>query len=143
MDAINPSKLNRINHTGAKIKMEKFEDKLVNMIDTLKTRAEREVCEYGHFREVKEIIKNTDSKSLVKDLTLQITPLPHLLKGQVENFEKLRYLELVGTGEKGQTERVILKRGTKDEIMSALKDENILSRIQHNVNEFKTSFLED
>ena len=85
MDAINPSKLNRINHTGAKIKMEKFEDKLVNMIDTVKTRAEREVCEYGHFREVKEIIKNTDSKSLVKDLTLQITPLSEPAKKAKQN----------------------------------------------------------
>ena len=54
MDAINPSKLNNIAQTGAKIKMEKFEDKLSKMVKTLSTRAEREVCEYGSFKTVKE-----------------------------------------------------------------------------------------
>lgn len=143
MDAINPAKLNKTNHTGAKIKMKKFEDKLTQMVNALKTRAEREVCEYGSFKAVRENIKTTDKNSLLQDLTLQITPLPHVLKNETQNFEKLRYLELVGTGSKGQQESVILKRGTKDEILNALKDENLLERLQKNTAEFKTSFLED
>ncbi len=143
MDAINSSKLNKIPQTGVKIKMEKFDDKLSQMVKTLTTRAEREVCEYGSFKTVKESIKSTDTNNLVQDLTLQVTPLPHVLKSETPNFEKLRYLELVGTGSKGQSESVILKRGTKEEIMSALKDENLLERLQKNTEEFKTSFLED
>lgn len=143
MDAINPSKLNKVPQTGAKIRMEKFDDKLSQMVKTLTTRAEREVCEYGSFKIVKESIKNTDANSLVQDLTLQITNLPHVLKGETPNFEKLRYLKLVGTGSKGQSESVILKRGTKDEILNTLKDENFLERIQKNTDEFKTSFMED
>lgn len=143
MDAINPSKLNKIPQTGAKIKMEKLEDKLSEILKTLTVRAEREVCEYGSFKTVKESIKNTDANSLVQDLTLQITTLPHVLKSETPNFEKLRYLELVGTGSKGQSESVILKRGTKKEIMEALKDKNLLERLQKNTDEFKTSFLED
>ncbi len=143
MDAINPAKLNKINHTGAKIKMEKFEDKLSQMVKSLTARAEREVCEYGSFKNVKEVVESSEPKSVVKDVTLQVTPLPTILKSEVENFEKLRYLQLTATGSKGQQESVILKRGTKDEIMAELNSDNLIERIQKNTQEFKTSFLED
>ena len=41
MERINPSKLNKISQTGAKVKMEKFENKISAMIKNLKTRANR------------------------------------------------------------------------------------------------------
>lgn len=143
MDAINPSKLNNIPQTGAKIKMERLEHSLSEMVKALTARAEREVCEYGSFKTVKENIISNDAKDIVKEISLQITPLPNVLKDETPNFAKLRYLELVGTGSKGQKESVILKRGTKDEILNTLKDENLLERIRQNTDEFKTSFLED
>lgn len=143
MDAINPAKLNRISQTGAKLKMEKFEENLSAIVKKLRNRAEREVCEYGSFKTVKENLKPSDDKEIIKDLALQITPLPRALKDEVENFEKLRYLELVAKGPKGQKESVILKRGEKDEILNTLNQDNLLERIKSNTEEFKSSFLED
>lgn len=143
MERINPAKLNKINQTGAKVKMEKIEDKISAMIKKLKTRAEREVCEYGSFKIVKENLQSQNKESLVKELTLQVTPLPNVLKGEVENFEKLRYLELVGEGPKGQTSSVILKRGTKDDILEKLDDKELMSKIQEKVDDFNISFRED
>ena len=143
MDAINPSKLNKIPQTGAKIKMEKLEDKLSQMITTLTARAEREVCEYGTFKSVQESIQNANKNEILQGVTLQITTLPRVLKDETPNYEKLRYLELVGIGSKGQQESVILKRGTKNEILETLKEANLLERIKSNTSEFKISFLED
>jgi len=143
MDAINPAKLNKIPQTGAKIKMEKFEDKLAQIVKTLTYRAEREVCEYGSFKNVKENIPSENPKDIIKDISLQITPLPNVLKGEIPDFEKLRYLELSATGSKGQKENVILKRGTKEEILKALAEENLPDRLKKNINDFKLSFMED
>ena len=143
MDAINPSQLNKIPQTGAKIKMEKLEDKLSQMITTLTARAEREVCEYGTFKSVQESIQNANKNDILQGVTLQITTLPRVLKDEIPNYEKLRYLELVGIGSKGQQESIILKRGTKNEIMETLKEANLLERIKSNTNEFKISFLEN
>lgn len=143
MEPIKPSKLNKISKTGAKVKMENFQDKILTLIQNLKTRAEREVCEYGSFKAVKENLKPQNSESLIKELTLQITPLPNVLKGEVENFEKLRYLELTGEGPLGQTSSVILKRGTKDEILKKLDDKDLSAKIQEKAEDFKISFRED
>ena len=143
MEPIKPSKLNKISQTGAKVKMENFQDKILTLIQNLKTRAEREVCEYGSLKAVKENLKPQNSESLIKELTLQITPLPNVLKGEVENFEKLRYLELTGEGPLGQTSSVILKRGTKDEILKKLDDKDLSAKIQEKAEDFKISFRED
>lgn len=143
MESIKPSKLNKITQTGAKIKMEKFEDRLARMIGALKNRAEREVCEYGSFKTVKENLKAQKPESLVRELTLQITPLPKELKGEVENFEKLRYLELVGEGPQGQTSSVILKRGTKDDILKKLSEDDLISKLREKTDDFNISFRED
>lgn len=143
MEPIKPSKLNKITQTGAKIKMEKFEDRLAGMIGALKNRAEREVCEYGSFKTVKENLKAQKPESLVRELTLQITPLPKELKGEVENFEKLRYLELVGEGPQGQTSSVILKRGTKDDILKKLSEDDLISKLREKTDDFNISFRED
>ena len=67
MERINPAKLNKINQNGAKVKMEKIEDKISAMIKKLKTRAEREVCEYGSFKIVKENLQSQNKESLLKE----------------------------------------------------------------------------
>lgn len=143
MEPVRNSKLHNITQTGAKIKMEKFEDRLARMINALKTRAEREVCEYGSFKTVKESLKAQKPESLVRELTLQVTPLPKELKGEVENFEKLRYLELVGEGPQGQTSTVILKRGTKDDILKKLSENDLISKLAEKTDDFNISFRED
>jgi len=143
MEPINPAKLNKVSHTGRKINPETFENRLSKMIDTLKTRAEREVCEYGPFKTVSENLKSKDRSDILQEIYLQVTPLPMSLKGRTPNFEKLRYLELAGIGNKGQQESVILARGTKGEIMKKLNDINFSEKVQNEIDEFKTSFLED
>lgn len=143
MDAINPSKLNRVSHKGAKMKAETFESKLLKMIDNVKVEAERRVCEYGSFAPVKSNVLAKDKSELLQEVVLQVVPLPKSLKEKTPNYEKLRYLELVGTGNKGQIETVILARGTKDEIMQKLNDVTLSARVQDEVDEFRRSFLED
>ena len=131
MEPVRNSKLHNITQTGAKIKMEKFEDRLARMINALKTRAEREVCEYGSFKIVKESLKAQKPESLVRELTLQVTPLPKELKSEVENFEKLRYLELVGEGP------------TKDDILKKLSENDLISKLAEKTDDFNISFRED
>lgn len=143
MDAINPTKLNRVSHKGAKLKAETFENKLSKMIDNVRVEAERRVCEYGSFAPVKANVLAKDKSELLQEVVLQVVPLPKSLKEKTPNFEKLRYLELVGTGNKGQIESVVLARGTKDEIMQKLNDITLSSKVQDEVDEFRRSFLED
>ncbi len=143
MESIKPAKLNKVSHAGRKIHPETFENRLSKMIDTLKVRAEREVCEYGTFKTVSENIKSKNKSDIIQEIHLQVIPLPKSLKENTPNFEKLRYLELTGTGNKGQKESVILARGTKDEIMKKLNDINFSEKVQNEIDEFKISFLED
>ena len=143
MDAINPSKLNRVSHKGAKLKAETFENKLSKMIDNVRVEAERRVCEYGSFAPVKANVLAKDKSELLQEVVLQVVPLPKSLKEKTPNYEKLRYIELVGMGNKGQIESVVLARGTKDEIMQNLNDVNFPSKVQDEVEEFRRSFLED
>ena len=143
MDAINPTKLNRVSHKGAKLKDETFENKLSKMIDNVRVEAERRVCEYGSFAPVKANVLAKDKSELLQEVVLQVVPLPKSLKEKTPNFEKLRYLELVGTGNKGQIESVVLARGTKDEIMQKLNDITLSAKVQDEVEEFRRSFLED
>jgi len=143
MDAINPAKLNRVSHKGARVKAETFENKLSKMIDNVRVEAERRVCEYGSFAPVKANVLAKDKSELLQEVVLQVVPLPKSLKEKTPNYEKLRYLELVATGNKGQIESVVLARGTKDEIMQKLNDITLSSKVQDEVEEFRRSFLED
>lgn len=140
MDAINPTNHTKVNYTGAKFKMESFEDNITNLITNLKNRAEREVCEYGSFAPVNEKFQVKDAKLLVDKLILRITPLPRELKSEVENFEKLRYLELVGVSQNGTRDRLILKRGTKEEILKKLEEKDLSDNLQKTIKEISDNF---
>ena len=143
MDAINPAKLNRVTHRGAKIKTETFENKLSKMVDNLLGEAERRVCEYGSFAPVKANVLAKDKSELLQEVVLQVVPLPKSLKEKTPNYERLRYVERIGYGNKGQVESVVLARGTKDEVLQKLNDINFPSKVQEEVEEFRRSFLED
>ncbi len=143
MEPINLGKIKTMaKPTGSK-KIDSFEERLFNIIKDLKNRVEREVCEYGSFKNVRESISTSDPKDILKGLTIEIKPLPKILKDEVKNFEKLRYLELTGEGPLGQKESVILKRGTKEEILAKVKEEDFYNQILDKTKEFRISFLEN
>ncbi len=141
-----PIKLGKIKNmakpTGSK-KIDSFEERLFNIIKDLKDRTEREVCEYGSFKTIRESIPIKNPKDALQDVIIEIKPLPKVLKEEVENYEKLRYLELIGEGSMGQKESVILKRGTKEEILAKVKEEDFYNQVLDKTKEFRTSFLED
>ena len=99
-----PIKLGKIKNmakpTGSK-KIDSFEERLFNIIKDLKDRTEREVCEYGSFKTIRESIPIKNPKDALQDVIIEIKPLPKVLKEEVENYEKLRYLELIGEGSMG------------------------------------------
>ena len=95
------------------------------------------------FRIVRVNASAVNPKDALQDLILQITPLPKSLKNEVANFEKLRYLELIGEGSMGQQESVILKRGTKKEILAKLNEEDFVNKVLEKAKEFRVSFIED
>ena len=141
-----PIKLGKIKNmakpTGSK-KIDSFEERLFNIIKDLKDRTEREVCEYGSFKTIRVSIPIKNPKDALQDVIIEIKPLPKVLKEEVENYEKLRYLELIGEGSMGQKESVILKRGTKEEILAKVKEEDFYNQVLDKTKEFRISFLED
>ncbi len=143
MEPINLGKLNNIARTAAKGKVDSFEERTRRVVNQLKEHAEREVCEFGPFKTVRVNASAVNPKDALQDLILQITPLPKSLKNEVANFEKLRYLELIGEGSMGQQESVILKRGTKKEILAKLNEEDFVNKVLEKAKEFRVSFIED
>lgn len=143
MEPINLGKIKSMAKPTSSKKIDSFEERLSNVVRNLKDRVEREVCEYGPFKAVKETVPLSSPKDVLKNITIEIKPLPKVLKEEVENFEKLRYLEVTGEGSKGQKESVILKRGTKEEILAKVKEEDFCNQVLEKTKEFRTSFLED
>ena len=58
-------------------------------------------------------------------------------------MKKLRYLELVGEGPQGRPSTVILKRGTKDDILKKLSENDLISKLAEKTDDFNISFRED
>lgn len=143
MEPINLGKIKTMAKPIKKAKIDSFEERLSYIVNDLKNRVEREVCEYGSFKTVRENVPLSNPKDALQEIVIEIKPLPKVLKDEVENFEKLRYLEVTGEGIMGQKESVILKRGTKEEILAKVKEEDFYNQVLKKVNEFRTSFLED
>ncbi len=102
-----------------------FNEEIQNMVQNLSARAEREVPEYGSFKEVFEVVPNKDKNARALGYALKVRK--PLIKGD----EKLRGLEAVVYDSRSDymCERVIAK-GTKEDILKALKDESLVDKLE-------------
>ena len=102
-----------------------FNEEIQKMVQNLSARAEREVPEYGNFKEVFEIVPDKDKNARALGYALKIRK--PLIKGD----EKLRGLEAVvyDSYSDYMCERVIAK-GTKEDILKALKDDKLADKLE-------------
>ena len=102
-----------------------FNEEIQKMVQNLSVRAEREVPEYGRFKEVFEIVPNKNKNLRVLGYALKIRK--PLIKGD----EKLRGLEAVVYDSRSDymCEKVIAK-GTKEDILNVLKDEALANKLE-------------
>ena len=130
MDRINHNKIQNTDFQGLKpaAKGAKNMDEYIKkMVEDLLKRAEREVPEYGEFKNVSEEFKNPDKTLFVTDFKLRITKPPK----NIEGHETRRYLELAAYNFPSPyvAERVICA-GTKDEIIAELKNPDLCAKIK-------------
>lgn len=102
-----------------------FNEEVQKMVQNLSARAEREVPEYGNFKEVFEIVPNKDKNARALGYALKIRK--PLIKGD----EKLRGLEAVVYDSRSDymCERVIAK-GSKEDILKALQDKDLVNKLE-------------
>ena len=116
-----------------------MKDNVKNMVKKITLRAEREVPEYGDFAPVYEEFKNTDTSLKATDFMLKIVKPPSNIKGH----EKLRYIELSAyqLPMPYKMSRLIAK-GTKEEILQQLKEEDFFETITKNFSEMSRNLGE-
>lgn len=102
-----------------------FNEEVQKMVQNLSARAEREVPEYGNFKEVFEIVPNKDKNARALGYALKIRK--PLIKGD----EKLRGLEAVVYDSRSDymCERVIAK-GSKEDILKVLQDKDLVNKLE-------------
>ena len=130
MNKINSKNINNTKFEAVKPKQTEvtaMKDNVKQMVKKIAVRAEREVPEYGDFLPVYEEFKNTDKSLKASDFMLKIVKT----HSSIEGHETLRNLELVAYKLPSPyiAERV-LASGTREEIIEALKDPALLSKIQ-------------
>lgn len=113
---------NNVNFSQGEVKAPKsFDDIQKEAVDKLKTRAQREVCEWGNFSDVIEEYENPKNKNTY---TIYITPCPNPEKPKTRLLEM--GLQIPGTGRMFSTG---ILRGTKEEILDFLNDEKNMAQI--------------
>ena len=141
MNKIN--KINNSNFSGIKPKSKEvktMEQHIKKIVNDVLSRAEREVPPYGEFAPVFEEFKNTNSALDATHFMLKIVKPPK----NIEGHETLRNIELtaykVPTPYKAS---VIIKSGTKDDIIEKLKTpefhkeiEESFKTLSHDLNDF-------
>ena len=142
MDKINKQNIKNTNFGIVKPKQTEvplMKDKVKNMVKKITLRAEREVPEYGDFAPVYEEFKNTDTSLKATDFMLKIVKPPSNIKGH----EKLRYIELSAyqLPMPYKISRLIAK-GTKEEILQQLKEEDFFETITKNFSEMSRNLGE-
>ncbi|MBQ7126146.1 hypothetical protein IJO12_03585 [bacterium] len=142
MDKINKQNIKNTNFGIVKPKQTEvplMKDKVKNMVKKITLRAEREVPEYGDFAPVYEEFKNTDTSLKATDFMLKIVKPPSNIKGH----EKLRYIELSAyqLPMPYKMSRLIAK-GTKEEILQQLKEEDFFETITKNFSEMSRNLGE-
>ena len=99
---------------------------IIDNINKLHTDAERRVCEYGNFKEVKLNIKNKTKDLNIKSFDLSVRP-SILLKER----PKERELAICANSKDGtESYSIVLKRGEKNEILKAMQNDNFISEIE-------------
>ena len=142
MDKINKQNIKNTNFGIVKPKQTEvplMKDNVKNMVKKITLRAEREVPEYGDFAPVYEEFKNTDTSLKATDFMLKIVKPPSNIKGH----EKLRYIELSAyqLPMPFKISRLIAK-GTKEEILQQLKEEDFFETITKNFSEMSRNLGE-
>lgn len=142
MDKINKQNIKNTNFGIVKPKQTEvplMKDNVKNMVKKITLRAEREVPEYGDFAPVYEEFKNTDTSLKATDFMLKIVKPPSNIKGH----EKLRYIELSAyqLPMPYKISRLIAK-GTKEEILQQLKEEDFFETITKNFSEMSRNLGE-
>ena len=126
MNEINPTNFNNIQPRGTeKMTTTDFKQDIQNAISKLYTRAEREVAEYGSFADVKEQFKNSNENLSATDFELKI------YKPETIKDEKYRCFEAIAYSyPKPYKAEMPLYQGSKEEILQALKNENLPKELE-------------
>jgi len=132
MNKINKNEVNNMQFSAVKIQKTagneaaKMEKLIKTALEDLLKRAEREVPEYGSFKNVSEKFKNTDKNLVADEFKIEIFQPP---KG-VENYETKRALRFSATKPGSDSSMaVLIEDGTKDDIIAKLKDGKLLERL--------------
>lgn len=135
MNRINPTQINKTQNFGIKNnnagkEVKGMEELIRKFVNTLHTRAEREVSDYGEFSPVFEQFTNPDKTLCATDFMLKISKPPK----NIEGHEKLRNLEIVAykLPSPYKAERIIAT-GSKAEILKQLQSAETLEKIQEAV----------
>ena len=131
MDKINQSQINNTQFNAVRQKTAKgaakMDELIKNTVDNLLKRAEREVPEYGSFRNVSEKFKNTDKNLVADEFKLEIFQPP---KG-VENYEKKRALKFSASKPNcDSTMEILIESGSKEDILAKLRDGSLINELK-------------
>lgn len=108
---------------------------LVDGAKKLHTEAQRRVCEYGNFTEVKVNIKNKSKDLKIKSFDLFIKP-SILLKER----PKERELGIKVNSLNNDSCSIVLYRGEKDDILKKLQDKNFILEVEDFLKEAHNDF---
>lgn len=102
-----------------------LEDNLEILKENMLKRCELEVPEYGDFKKVVEVIKNTDSDTYAGDISL-------ICESSEKDPQKryLSYNQMNPENRKGLN--TMIASGNKEEILNILKDENLIEKLKEN-----------
>ena len=131
MNEINKTnKINNSNFNGIRPKVKEvktMEQHIKKIVNDVLVRAEREVPPYGDFAPVYEEFKNTNSAYDATHFMLKIVKPPK----NIEGHETLRNIELTAYKIPSPYKAsVIIKSGSKDDIMEQLKNPEILKEVE-------------
>lgn len=126
MNEINPINIKQPNiKFKGKTEMQTLNEITKELAEKLKNR-DREVPEYGDFRIVSEEIENPDKSLPATNFVLQISKPSK----NIENHEKLRDLKAVAYNlPHPYKAEILLATGSKQDVLNALKDEELLENL--------------
>lgn len=124
---------------GNVINMDNLNVKIEELIKNLISQVIEHVPETGDFTAVYSEFKNTDKKLCLTDIMLKVEAVP----SHIENYVSRRYLTCVGyklpAPIKGS---MILKAGSKSEILDYLNDDSLTERISKTILDLNDNLLD-
>lgn len=129
MEQIKNIKLNKIMPQKTKGKVDSFDERIKRVVKQLKLHMEKEILKEEDFNIIRQSASAVNSKDVLQELVFEIS------------MEKsLFHLKLTGEGLMGQEENLIIKSGTKQEILDRLNEEDFLKQIFETTQKFRTGF---